>query len=291
MRLESIEVSNHKSIGNEFPVRVNLADIVVITGANDSGKTSFLEASYIGILHLLGYSTFNSKEFSIYNDSLHHIGFNAVDGKQLVKVYTKCTTEESSEIFDKIFNKGDLNRHLAILLEKGFAVTPDQVRNFINNTFILLKVPLSEAEVFFGYFSMFIDQVFWNDQVDKFFGFDGNPVEEFTSYLFETISSIANFEESIRSMTCMYLPSATREINYIEKEPEPGATERSDPGLELLQFFKKISSESGRRDGSYSSYLTYCRIVLPELDRIELIPHECNGRNEDLYLTWSRNGN
>jgi AAA15 family ATPase/GTPase len=59
MYIKSIEISNYRSIGNSPPIILDIGDITVLSGTNDTGKTSALVASYIGLNNVTNASNQN----------------------------------------------------------------------------------------------------------------------------------------------------------------------------------------------------------------------------------------
>jgi hypothetical protein len=167
----------------------------------------------------------------------------------------------------------------------------DDVRKFINEAIVFLKIPL----ILTG-FESYDDYIMfdrWNEGVKTFFGIDSiddisrDMIDDFSQYLYELITTVTSLEKSVKNMTCLFVPSITRngEYNFLENSEE-----QENTVLQLVEFFRDISSEKGRRNGTYFRFMSYCKILFPDLERIDIGYPEGSVLPEDLFLTWRQNG-
>lgn len=287
MKIESIEISNFKSIGVNPPLKLHINDINFLTGINDAGKTSILSASYIGFYNSMYPSGWNIKEeiSELLVGSKHYIGFEEGEGSQEVILGFKFSETEVSLILDSIEKDGSLKFKLDILSYKHINIDPLRVRQFISEAIVYLKVPLIPTGL--NSFDDYVMLSKWIEMSEEFFGHKN--LDDFPMYLLEVINSITVFESSIKKMVPIFVPSVTRsERNLLSKN---AVKEEETPDFsDIVSFFRAISSEKGRRNGDYSKFMSYCNILFPGLERIEINTPDGEGLQQDLFLTWKNNG-
>lgn len=282
MYIENIEIHNFRSIGVNPPLKLKISDITVLAGTNDTGKTSILGASYLSISSFLDVMSRNLEwQMKLANGSKHYIGLEEEKNKQVVRVGFKCANKEVSYILDTIIKDNSLNYQLQKLFVSGVDISLDKVREYIKEMVIFLELPLISTD--FNSYDDSIDYDNWFKNSEEFFGYQN--IRDFSLYLFEVITSLTLLEKSIKKIVCLFVPSITRSENISFK------IEENKNLTNIVSFFREISSEKGRRKGDYSKFLSYCEILFPELERVEIGIPEGGDLSEDLFLTWKMNGN
>ncbi|HDR7801328.1 TPA: AAA family ATPase [Bacillus tropicus] len=276
MYIDTIEISNFRSIGSSPPLMLDISDITVLSGINDTGKTSALLASFIGLNNV---SRKNQELNKLLDGSKHRKGYALDEAEQAIKTTFKCTEEDVEKVWEYIQNKGILKNILQELREKEINIEENTVKEFISEAVITLKIPLNGG--IFSYYDSCVDFVLWNRCVENFFKHKNLNV--LSGYLHRAINTAAGLENSINNMNCLYVPGVTRSNDQI-------LFREKDRKSQLIAFFKGICSEQGKTSGKYDAFKEYFKILLPELVRFEINIIQDNEKSEDIFLTWNHNG-
>ncbi|MEI4713458.1 AAA family ATPase [Bacillus cereus] len=276
MYINSIEISNFRSIGSNPPLKLDINDITVLSGINDTGKTSALLASFIGLNRVIH----KGKDLSeLLIGSAHRKGYTLEKSEQSINVTFKCTEEDKKRIWEFLNPDGHLEQTLQDILQnlkvKGINITGDKIKECISDAIVSLTIPLSKLQ-FFEY-DAFVDFKFWRNYIERFFEYEN--IGELSDYLYRIINFVGNLEQSVRSMNCLYVPGVTRSSGQFL------ITEK-DRKSELITFFKEICSEKGKTSGKYFTFMEYFKILLPELERFEINIYEGDEKSEDIFFTW-----
>ncbi|PGV81857.1 MULTISPECIES: ATP-dependent nuclease [Bacillus cereus group] len=274
MYIHSIEISNFRSIGSNPPLKLDISNINVLSGINDTGKTSVLLASFIGLNNIRG--VMNSSELMI--GSSHRKGYILEEGKQIIKVAFKCTEEDKEKILEYLNQNESLKKRLQNFKEQGIIIEENKVKEFIVNAVITMKIPLTGGLLFS--YDDYIDFECWHKYVRNFFGYEKDF--DFSNFLYRTISTITELERSVKWMKCLYVPGVTRSHEQLLITEE-------DRKSQLINFFKEICSEKGKTSGKYFTFMEYFKILLPTLERFEINISEGEEKSEDIFFTWQTN--
>ncbi|MGG0179223.1 ATP-dependent nuclease [Bacillus cereus group sp. MYBK29-1] len=281
MYINSIEISNFRSIGSNPPLKLDISDITVLSGINDTGKTSALLASFIGLNRVIYRGGEGLSE--LLNGSVHRKGYTLEEAEQIINVTFKCTEDDERRIWEYLNKSGHLEDTLQNILqnlkEREINITEDKIKEFISYAVISLRIPLDEQ--LFPSYNDFVDFNFWNNSTEEFFGY--KDISQFTDYLYRIINHVGNLETSVRDMNCLYVPSVTRSnAQSLFKE--------EDKKTQLITFFEEICSEQGKINGKYFTFKKYFKVLLPELERFEINIPEGDEKSKDIFITWNTNG-
>ncbi len=276
MYIDTIEISNFRSIGSSPPLKLDISDITVLSGINDTGKTSALLASFIGLNNV---STKNQGLYKLLDGSTHRKGYALDEAEQAIKPTFKCTEEDVEKVWEYIQNKEILKYILQELRKEEINIEEDTVKEFISEAVITLKIPLDSRR--FSFYDSCVDLLLWNRYVENFFKYEN--LSELSAYLHRAINTAAALETSINNMNCLYVPGVTRSNDQI-------LFREKDRKSQLIAFFKGICSEQGKTSGKYDAFKKYFKILLPELVRFEINIVQDNEESEDIFLTWNHNG-
>ncbi|QWG42928.1 hypothetical protein EXW31_00305 (plasmid) [Bacillus mycoides] len=285
MYIHSIEIINFRSIGSTPPLKLDISDITVLSGINDTGKTSALLASFIGLNHVMVRGRNRGKELSeLLTGSTHRKGYTLEEAEQIINVTFKCTEEDKKRIWERLNQSGHLERPLQDILqtlkEREINIAEDKIKEFISNAVISLRIPLNEQ--LFPSYNDFVDFKFWNNYTEKFFGYKN--ISQFSDYLYRIINHVGNLETSVQDMNCLYVPGVTR-------SNEQSLFKEEDKKSQLITFFEEICSERGKTNGKYFTFREYFKVLLPELERLEINISEGDEKSKDIFITWKTNGN
>ncbi|PEQ70833.1 ATP-dependent nuclease [Bacillus thuringiensis] len=275
MYIDTIEISNFRSIGSSPPLKLDISDITVLSGINDTGKTSALLASFIGLNNV---STKNQELYKLLDGSKHRKGYVLDESAQAIKPTFKCTEEDVEKVWEYIQHKGILKYILQELRKEEINIEEDTVKEFISEAVITLKIPLDSRR--FSFYDSCVDLVLWNKCVKNFFKYEN--ILELSNHLHRAINTAAALETSINNMNCLYVPGVTRSNDQI-------LFREKDRKSQLIAFFKGICSEQGKTSGKYDAFKEYFKILLPELVRFEINIVQDNEESEDIFLTWNHN--
>ncbi len=276
MYINSIEISNFRSIGSNPPLKLDISDITVLSGINDTGKTSALLASFIGLNSVIQGGK-NLSELMI--GSSHRKGYVLENSTQIVKVSFKCSEEDTENIFKFLNQSEDLKPFLEMYKAQGIDFKGDKINEFIRNAVITMTIPLTGKGLPRPYID-YIDFTSWNNYVWSFFGGEHNYYV--SDFLYKTIDNISGLERAVKNMNCLYVPGVTRSHEQILITEE-------DRKSQLVTFFKEICSEQGKIRGDYFKFKRYFKILLPELESFEINISEGNEKAEDIFFTWKTN--
>lgn len=279
MHIHSIEISNYRSIGNTPPLKLYIDDITVLSGINDTGKTSALLSSFIGLNNILNNGKYISE---LLVGSEHRNGYKIETIEQFIRVAFKCTDKDGDEIWNYILQDDEFERLIQDLTESGIDIENDKVKDFLKNAVIQLKIPMKSSAFDPATYANCIDREFWINFVEKYFGYQN--IDDFSKYLYRTIHKVTGLETAVENMNCLFVPSVTRSKEHIILKEE-------NQKSQLMTFFKSISSENGRIRGEYDFFMNSCKILFPELVRIEINNPTGDEKSEELFLTWNQNGN
>ncbi|ASJ51925.1 ATP-dependent nuclease [Bacillus cereus] len=277
MYINSIEISNFRSIGSNPPLKLDISDITVLSGINDTGKTSALLASFIGLNHV----TTKNKDLDpsrLLDGSTHRKGYEFEKTKPHIKVSFKCTEEDTKKILEHLDQDERLKNRLEKLKEREFNITEDKVKEFIPNSSITLNIPLSGG-LFFSY-DDYVDFERWNSYVENFF--ESVEITDFSDFLYYVINTIGQLEASVRRLNCLYVPGVTRSNEQI-------LVNEDDRKSQLVKFFREICSEKGRTTGKYSAFKKHFEILLPELEDFAVNSSGDDETSDDIFFTWKIN--
>ncbi|HDR7002693.1 ATP-dependent nuclease [Bacillus cereus] len=277
MYIHSIEINNYRSIGSNPAIKLDISDLTVLSGINDTGKTSALSASFIALNNINDRGVDTSE---LLVGSNHRKGYDTEESAQVVQVAFRCTEEDIDKIWAYINHNDRFENRLKGLKENGIDIEGEKVKSFIKDAVILLNLPLNWSPI--SSYDDFVDFKHWNNCVESFFGFEDN--REFSDYLYNEINIATALERSVKGMNCLFVQGVTRSNKQILIEAE-------DQGSQLVTYFKEISSEKGRIQKRYSFFMDCCKILFPELVRIEINNPTGDENTEDLFLTWNQNGN
>ncbi|HFU7058238.1 TPA: ATP-dependent endonuclease [Bacillus cereus] len=276
MYIHSIEINNYRSIGSNPALKLDISDLTVLSGINDTGKTSALSASFIALNNIKDRRVDISE---LLVGSNHRKGYDTEESDQVVQVAFRCTEEDVDKIWVYINHNDRFENRLKGLKENGIDIEEEKVKSFITDAVILLKLPLTWNP--FASYDDFVDYKFWNNCVESFFGFE--DTYGFSDYLYSEINIAAALEQSVKNMNCLFVQGVTRSNKQILNEEEAQESQ-------LVTYFKEISSEKGRIEKRYSFFMDCCKILFPELIRIEISNPTGDENSEDLFLTWNQNG-
>lgn len=280
MYIHSIEINNFRSIGSNPSLRIEPSDLTVLSGINDTGKTSVLSASFIALNNVKDRRVGSSE---LLVGSRHRKGDDVEESDQVVQVSFKCTEEDVDNIWAYMIlheRYGRLENRLNYLRDNGIDIEDEKIKNFFADAVISLNIPLTRSP--FASYDDVVDFKLWKSCVEGFFGFEDNY--EFSEYIYSEINDAAGLERSVKNMNCLFVQGVTRSNNQI-------SIKEDNQALQLVTYFKEISSEKGRIEKRYSFFMDCCKILFPELVRIEISNPTGDENAEDLFLTWNQNGN
>ncbi|MCU5408227.1 AAA family ATPase [Bacillus cereus] len=278
MYIDSIEISNYRSIGGNPPLKLDISDINVLSGINDTGKTSALLASFIGLNGVIE----GGRHFTeLMIGSSHRKGFVSENTKQFIRVDFKCKKEDLEKIRGFMNQNEALKKRLENLGKKGINIEENKVTEFFSNAVISLKMPLNRGPLFISSYDDRVDFELWDESVENFFGYE--DLRELSDFLFRIMNSVTELERSVKRMNCLYVPGVTRSNKQTLIEEE-------DRKSQLVTFFKEICSEKGKTVGKYDDFMKYFRVLLPDLVRIDINITQGDEKSEDIFLTWNQNG-
>ncbi|EDX54303.1 hypothetical protein BCW_B0099 (plasmid) [Bacillus cereus W] len=281
MYINSIEISNFRSIGSNPPLKLDISDITVLSGINDTGKTSALLASFLGLNSCINVGKEMDKDLSkLLDGSTHRKGFSEDNSKQCIRLSLKCTKEDLEKIEDYVDENPHFEKSLKDLNDKGIDIEREKIKQFFSDAVVLLIPPLRPE--LFGNFQSYVDLESWNNHAQKFFGYD--DITNFSIMLYRLVSKLAELEISMEYLNCLYVPGVTRSNEQILIKEE-------DKKSQLVTFFKDVCSERGKTSGKHKKFMEYFKILLPELVRIEINSTQGDERYEDIFLIWNQNGN
>ncbi|PFJ40178.1 hypothetical protein COJ00_26980 [Priestia megaterium] len=291
MYIESISVENYRSIGNNPPLKVKLGNLTVISGANDSGKTSFLISSYIGAFLMNGVS-FNKDTYIKRLSSLEGSRFfdeekGPLDTEQLVTFAIKLHSSEVNTIIKYIFKNEAIQSSSSLLNSGNKEFSEETLRQYFESNNMFFKVSLNSTASYS--FSEMIDFSDFSSSIFDFFGFEeASDLRAFPRYFLELIIKALNLSTKVTSLTTLFVPSQTRDklFNYNLEEHDNDNVITS----ELITFFKDLRTEKRRRNGDYTKFIKYCKDVFPELQSIDIGNPVDGFIEEDLFITWKKNG-
>ncbi|MGG1339746.1 AAA family ATPase [Bacillus toyonensis] len=281
MYINSIEISNFRSIGSNPPLKLDISDITVLSGINDTGKTSALLASFLGLNSCINVGNHMDKDLSkLLDGSTHRKGFSQDNSRQCIRLFLKCTREDLEKIGDYVDENPHFEKILKDLNDKGIDIEREKIKQFFSDAVIILSPPLRPE--LFGNLQSYVDREFWNDQAQRFFGYD--DITNFSDMLYRLVNNSTELTISMKELNCLYVPGVTRSNEQILIKEE-------DKKSQLVNFFKEICSESGKTSGKYKTSMEYFKILLPELVRIEINITQGDEKSEDIFLIWNQNGN
>ncbi|PEI98385.1 ATP-dependent nuclease [Bacillus toyonensis] len=281
MYINSIEISNFRSIGSNPLLKLDVSNITVLSGINDTGKTSALLASFLGLNSCINVGTQMDKELSkLLDGSEHRKGFSLDSSPQCIKLSLKCTREDLDTLWQCVDKDQYFEKELKDLNDQGIDIQREKVKQFFSDAVILLTLPLRQSA--FDEFQSYVDLKSWNNHVQKFFGYD--KINDFSNTLYRLITFFTELKDSMKNLNSLYVPGVTRSNEQILIKEE-------DKKLQLVNFFKEICSERGKTSGKHEKFMGYFRILLPELVRIEINRTQGDEKSEDIFLIWNQNGN
>ncbi|KSU85156.1 hypothetical protein AS030_06455 [Fictibacillus enclensis] len=286
MDIKSMTVKNYRSIGDRPPLHIELGDLTVLSGTNDSGKTSFLISSYLSsvVLHnrKLVKSDFHYKLGSL-KGSVH---FNDVQGEshedQIVRWEFGLTEEQCDNIY-RIYNRGSLKAQIEIT---GVIINEESLREFLKTVSIFVDVPLSPPNG--HYLHDWTDKDEFTSFCINFFKLErSGDTSFFVELLYKELTNILSKIE--RRLDSLFIFSSTRDrIFNISLD---GIETSEQVTSELVEFYKEINKEERRRKGDYQKFIEYCKVLFPDLEQIEIGTPVDKVINEDLFITWSKSQN
>ncbi|PHA28034.1 ATP-dependent nuclease [Bacillus wiedmannii] len=292
MKIQSIVVQNYRSIGNTPPLKLDLGEITVLTGTNNSGKTSVLLACYLSTRIIKNNRIQESQTFrrlaALEGSKFFDEDKGAVAEEQSVRLEVQLTHTEISNIID--VKKRELERYLSMLNDINFNITSETVLQFFEHIKITLNISFDLIANLFKELGDFVDKEAFNSYCFNFFNYN---VErkisiflEFTELLYELVINHA-LRDFVQHLDALFIPSSTRDrllnLNLESLDVTQAATS------ELVEFFKEISTEEKRRNGEFKRFFEYCRILFPDLERIEIDTPVHEFIKEDLFLSWTKN--
>ncbi|HHB2055609.1 hypothetical protein BVG00_21310 [Bacillus cereus] len=281
MYINSIEISNFRSIGGNPPLKLDISNITVLSGINDTGKTSALLASFLGLNSCINVGKEMDKELSkLLDGSTHRKGFSLDSSPQCIRLSLKCSKEDLDMLWKCVDEDPYFDKELNELNDQGINIQREKVKQFFSDAVILLTLPFRHS--LFDEFQSYVDFKSWNNHVQKFFGYD--EITDFSNYLYRLITILTKFEYSMNNLNSLYVPGVTRSNEQIFIKEE-------DKKLQLVNYFKEICSERGKTTGKYKTSMEYFKILLPELVRIEINITQGDEKSEDIFLIWNQNGN
>ncbi|MCA1002803.1 AAA family ATPase [Bacillus thuringiensis] len=280
MYINSIEISNFRSIGSNPPLKLDISDITVLSGINDTGKTSALLASFLGLNSCINVGNHMDKDLSkLLDGSTHRKGFSEDNSRQCIRLFLKCTREDLEKIGDYVDENPHFEKILKDLNDKGVDIEREKIKQFFSDAVIILSPPLRPE--LFGNLQTYVDREFWNDQTQKFFGYD--DIINFSDILYRLVNTSTELTISMQELNCLYVPGVTRSNEQVLIKEE-------DKKSQLVTFFKDVCSERGKTSGKYKKFMEYFKILLPELVRIEINSTQGDEKYEDIFLIWNQNG-
>ncbi|MBG9452311.1 hypothetical protein ABE67_23905 [Cytobacillus firmus] len=284
MNIKSITVQDYRSIGSNPPLKLDLGDLTVLTGTNDSGKTSFLISSYLSTLtkNLRTVQSERYKRLASLEGSTHFDDFKSESGEPMVTWELGLTNEQSKILEENYTQKGSYTKKVQDL---GFNITPDTFKEFFKTLSLFVDIPLipsighaiREGVNFNKFKSFSIDclNLKQSEQANRLVGI-----------IFSDIISLLN--EFLQRLQTIYIPSSTRDklLNNVLEEISPT---QEDATSELVEFYKDINKEERRRNGDYKRFIDFCKVMFPDLEKFEISSPADEHIKEDLFLTWTKN--
>ncbi|AKR38645.1 AAA family ATPase [Bacillus cereus] len=281
MYINSIEISNFRSIGSNPPLKLDISNITVLSGINDTGKTSALLASFLGLNSCINVGTEMDKDLSkLLDGSTHRKGFSQDTSQQCIRLSLKCTKEDLEKLWKYVDEDQYFEKELKDLNDQRIDIQREKVKQFFSDAVILLSLPLRQS--IFDEFQSYVDFKSWNNHVQEFFGYD--KITDFPNMLYRIITYLTEFEYSMKNLNSLYVPGVTR-------SNEQAFSKEEDKKLQLVNYFKEICSERGKTSGKYKTSMEYFKILLPELVRVEINRTQGDEKSEDIFLIWNQNGN
>jgi predicted ATP-dependent endonuclease of OLD family len=284
MNIKSITVQDYRSIGNNPPLKLELGDLTVLTGINDSGKTSFLVSSYLSTLTYNRSST-KSEYFTrlaSLEGSTHYYDSRDEEGEPKV-IWEISLTNEQSKIMIENYTQKQV--YLKKLETWGIDIKSETFEEFFENISLFLELPLSppigfnarEAVNFQRFHTACLDVLKLNRSEE---------INAFIASLFSNIRDMIS--EFLGSLESLYIPSSTRDrlLNNILDEFSPSQEEVTS---ELVEFYKTINTEEKRRNGDYRKFIELSKLMFPDLEKFEISSPADKHINEDLFITWIKN--
>ena len=294
MQVSSLTVNNYRSIGSTPPLKVELGEITVLTGTNDSGKTSFLIASFLSSQILfkrrVNESINYQKLASLEGSKFFNEDDGELTGEQEVRWELQLSSKELGNIFEWVSSFRPLEAELTKLTNNGKKIDKEKVSSFFMNLKVYLDVSLNGSS--FNSYDDWLDKELLNSYFNDFFHGDEDGKFDFESYvnlrniIFGVIKD--NLDKNfIKSLDSLYIPSSTRDRLLNLSLEEFDTTQEATS--ELVKFFKEISKEESRRNGTYKKFTEYCQVLFPELISIEVGTPVHDFINEDLFISWTKN--
>lgn len=294
--IKGISVRNWRSIGPDG-VKIELAPITVIAGANDSGKTGFLISSYAAL---------SSESKQIDNWLFNNLYFEGSKHDFNIK-NTETYIEVTMSLIDKIFKKivslfddkyvQDIDPFLGPSLSNFMLENKKVLHSFLENyknelfnktTFTIsnkTKMGASHRELILDNFKKSL-----MDYLNKLdIAYSNNDF----NYIIEFINE--NYFELFKGNNILtYFITANRYFDPSRSNSELREEELKDHTLghepsDLVKYVQKIRSGSSMREGKYQRLLKYVEILLPEVERIEAEFLE-DRPHRDVYLEIKQNG-
>ncbi|MBT2736211.1 ATP-dependent endonuclease [Bacillus sp. ISL-7] len=284
MKIKSMTVINYRSIGNSPPLHIKLGDLTVLSGTNDSGKTSFLISSYLSsvVLHSRKEvkSEYYNKLASLEGSVHYSYAQGELEGDQCVRWELGLTQEQSKNIFES-YTRGVLGSKVK---QTGVNINPESLRKFFEIVSIFVDVPLSPPNG--HYVRDWVDKDEFASFCINFFNLErADSTSFFLELLFKELTDL--LERFERNLDTLFIPSSTRDrLLNISLD---GIDTTQQVSSELVEFYKEINKEERRRKGDYHRFIEFCQVLFPELEKIEIGTPVDKHIKEDLFITWTKN--
>ncbi|MFE7061225.1 AAA family ATPase [Sutcliffiella sp. NPDC057660] len=292
MKIQSITVKGYRSIGIYPPLKLDLGELTVLTGANNSGKTSALIACFLSTQIITNSRIGESIQFRRLAALEGSRFFDEVEGQLTDHPTVKYEVQLNQIQINKIFDvkKRVLEKYLSQLNAIEIYVTIEAVNEFLRDLKITLNVLFDPSSYLFLQINDFVDKELFNSFCFNYFNYseDSKIGEflEFTEHLYELVIEYG-VRDFFQNLDSLLIPSSTRDKLFNQKLEEIDVNK--EVTSELVEFFKEISKEESRRNGEFRRFFDYCKVLFPDLERIEIDNPVSEFIKEDLFLSWTKN--
>jgi len=288
MFVKRVAVRNWRSIGEDPGVTLDLGRINLLTGINDSGKTSILVALYAILKSTWGVSSDPFlKDFLMLEGSMHENEDGRISKELSVEVFASL-----SEPLEREVRKFLMQQFKDYSEELSNRIVELTIQNLLNRFYTTnFKIGMNDGPVqFFTDEAIHVVHKTLNEE-----GLQEVAISEISKKIKFLNHTLFLRENSSERLDCFYIPP-DRYYNINHQSDLDAISQRKGNRLELnyvvsdlVYFVQTIRTEQYRRRGAYDAFLDYVNIMFPEITSIETtVPDGID--KQDVFIHWDING-
>jgi len=281
MKIKNILIKNFRSIGSEGLV-IEPEKITIISGANDTGKTASILASYAAFVLLTKKNDIWLKNSIYFEGSKHYSALGSSTDPE-VQIAISLDDSEINKIIDRMENDLTLIDYTIVSL----------TRNYLSSENIIYDIPISDVMLndwtksnYLYNLSSFIDNI--TDKLPSHLMGDVDAKLGYKNSLDIHIKAV--LEDSLINYQVIYISSSrTYEPDRYSHELTEQELKQLTIGAEiseLVKFLQIIGTESGRRKNKLDKFIQYVRLIFNDVDSIEVNIPEGSRPRKDIFITW-----